>query len=81
MIVGKYCGVHTEPHHSNIMTPGTHDAIDLGTPGNLNGNYKLLCLYTGRILKRRKCTKYPMIQRIISTVNKWENRIWGQFGV
>ena len=53
------------------MYPRTHGEIALGTTGNLNRTYKLLCLKTGRIIKRRKWTEYPMSQQVINAVNRW----------
>ena len=70
MVVKTYCEVHDEPDPSNDMTPGTHETIALGNTGNLNGIYKFFCLKTGRILKWRKWTEYPIPKQVVNTVNK-----------
>ncbi len=51
------------------MTPQTHKAIAVGPMGNLQGTVKFFCLTTGRILKRRSFTPYPMPDRVIKRVN------------
>ena len=71
LVFGTYCKVNDEMVPSNTMTPITHEAINLGLTGNLNVTYKLFCLNTGSILKRRKWNYYTMQYQVINTVNKW----------
>jgi hypothetical protein len=52
------------------MTSRTHEAIAMGPMGNLQGSVKFYCLTTGRILKRREFTPYPMPDRVIKRVNQ-----------
>ncbi len=41
----------------------------MGPMANLQGTVKFFCLTTGRILKRRLFTPYPMLDRVIKRVN------------
>lgn len=65
---GSYCEAHDEPVPSNTMVSRTSHAIILGPTGNIQGSYKLLNLSTGKKLKRRKFTKCPMPDSVISQV-------------
>jgi hypothetical protein len=69
VLPGTYCEVHDEPVPTNTMTPRTHECIDLGPTGNLQGSIKFYCLTTGRVLKRRSFTPMPMPDRVIRRVN------------
>jgi hypothetical protein len=51
------------------MTPQMHEAIVMGLMGNLQGTVKFFYLATGRILKRRSFTPYPMLDRGIKREN------------
>jgi hypothetical protein len=52
------------------MTSRTHEVIAMGPTGNLLGSVKFYCLTTGRILKRRESTPYPMPDWVIKRVNQ-----------
>jgi len=70
VLPGTYCEVHDEPVPSNTMTSRAHAAIAMGPTGNLQGSVKFYCLTTGRILKRRELTPYPMPDWVIKRVNQ-----------
>ena len=70
VLPGTYCEVHDKPVPSNTMTSRTHAAIAMGPMGNLRGSVKFYCLTTGRILKQRGFTPYPMPDRVIKRVNQ-----------
>ena len=67
--VGDYAEVHNEPDPNNTISPCTHPEIAVVPTGNFNGIYKFFCLITGRILKRRNFTWYPMPYKIIKQKN------------
>ena len=67
---GGYSEVHNEPNPINTISPRTHPAISVGSTGNFNGTIKFFCMITGRILKLRNFTRYPMLDRIIKK-NAW----------
>jgi hypothetical protein len=70
VLPGTYCEVHDEPVPSNTMTRRTHTAIAMGPLGNLQGSVKFICLTTGRILKQREFTPYPMPDQVIKRGNQ-----------
>ena len=74
LLFGAYCKVHDEKDPTNDNMPRTHASIALGPTGNFNGSYKFFCLTTGRVLKRRKWTKFPMSDRIVNKVSAWGRR-------
>ena len=67
---GTYCEVHDEPVPRNTMVSCTHEAIELGLTGNLQGSVKFYCIHMGRVLKRRLFTPMPMPDSVIQRVNK-----------
>ena len=71
---GTYCEVHNETDPSNSMVPHTHEAIALGTAGNLQRKHKFFCFNTGRVLNRRNFTEYPIPGIVIKKVNKWGDK-------
>jgi len=78
---GSYCEVHDEPVPTNSMTSRTTPAIVLGPTGNLQGTYKFFSLTTGKKLKRRQFTPYPMPDTVIALVERYgtENALPGIF--
>ena len=78
---GSYCEVHDEPVPTNSMTSRTTPAIVLGPTGNLQGTYKFFSLTTGKKLKRRQFTPYPMPDTVIARVEQYgtENALPGIF--
>ena len=70
VLPGSYCEVHDEPNPFNTTVILTHEGIDLGPTGNLQGSVKFYCLNTGRVLKRRAFTEIPMPTAVIVKVNK-----------
>ena len=78
---GSYCEVHDEPVPTNSMTSRTTPAIVLGPTGNLQGTYKFFSLTTGKKLKRRQFTPYPMPDTVIARVERYgkENALPGIF--
>jgi hypothetical protein len=69
VLPGTYCEVHDKPSPLNTMTPCTHEAIALGSMGNLQGSMKFYSLDTGHVLKRRSFMPIPMPDQIIAKVN------------
>ena len=65
---GTYCEVHDEPAPTNTMVTSSTPAIVLGPTGNLQGTYKFLSLVTGKKVKRRAFTPYPMPDSVIRKV-------------
>ncbi len=70
---GSYCKVHDEPMPTNSMTTRTTPAIVLGPTGNLQGTYNFFSLETGKKIKRRKFTPYPMPDLVIRCVEEYGN--------
>ena len=71
---GTYCEVHDEPAPTDTMMTRSTPAIVLGPTGNLQGTYKFLSLATGKKVKRRAFTPYPMPDSVIKKVKaygKW----------
>ncbi len=68
---GKYCEVHDEPAPTNTMVTRSTPAIGLGPAGNLQGTYKFLSLVTGKKVKRRAFTPYPMPDSVIKNVEAY----------
>ena len=68
---GTYCEVHDEKDPTNDNVPRSHEGIALGPTGNFNGTYKFFCLKTGRVLKRRRWTEYPMPDRVVKKMEWW----------
>jgi hypothetical protein len=64
-----YCEVHNEPTPTNRMALRTHEAIALGSTGNLQGSVKIYFINMGRVLKRCSFTPMPMSDRVIRRVN------------
>ncbi len=65
---GTYCKVHDDPTHTNTMATCSTPAIVLGPTGNLQGTYKFLSLATGKKVKQRAFTPYPMPDLVIKKV-------------
>jgi len=65
---GTYCKVHDDPAPMNTMVTRSTSAIVLGPTGKLQGNYKFLSLATGKRVKRRAFTPYPMPDSVIKKV-------------
>jgi hypothetical protein len=53
------------------MTTRSTPAIVLGPTGNLQGTYKFLNLVTGKKVKRRAFTPYPMPDSVIKKVEAY----------
>jgi hypothetical protein len=65
---GSYCEAHDEPVPTNTMVTCSTPAIVLGPMGNLQGTYKFLSMETGKKIKRRKLTAYPIPDLVIKQV-------------
>jgi hypothetical protein len=78
---GSYCEVHDEPIPTNSMISRTTHAIVLGPTGNLQGTYKFFSLETGKKIKRRQFSSYPMPDTVIARVERYgkENALPGIF--
>ena len=68
---GDYCETHDNPvppNDTDILrtTPG----ICLGPTGNFQGTYKWFNLNTGRVIKHKSWTPYPMTSHIMERVEK-----------
>ena len=74
MNFGSYVEAHDDPTVTNDMTPSTHESIALGPTGNMQGTQKVFCINTGKVLKRRKITEFPLPSRVINKVNNWGKR-------
>ncbi len=57
---GSYCKAHGKPVPTNTMVTRLTPAIVLGPTGNLQVTYNFFSLETGKKIKRRKLTAYPM---------------------
>ncbi len=68
---GAYCEVHDEPMLTNTMVTRSTPAIVLGPTGNLQGTYKFFNLATGKKVKRRAFTPYPMPDSVIKKVEAY----------
>jgi len=78
---GSYCEVHDNPVPTNSMISRTTPAIVLGPTGNLQGTYKIFSLTTGKKIKRRNFSPYPMPDTVIARVEQYgkENALSGIF--
>ncbi len=76
---GSYCEAHDEPVPMNTMVSRSTPAIVLGPTGNLQGTYKLFSLKTGKKIKRRKLTAYPMPDLVIKKVEAFGKSSSGVF--
>jgi hypothetical protein len=63
----------------NTMVTHSTPAIVLGPTGNLQGTYKFFSLETGKKIKRRKLTAYPMPDSLIKQVEAFGKSSWGVF--
>ena len=54
---------------TNYMTPRTHEAISMGTSGNLQGTHNILYLETGLVLKQQVNTVLIMLDQVIKKIN------------
>jgi hypothetical protein len=70
-LFGTYCEVHDDPTCTNTMATCSTPAIVLGPSGNLQGTYKFLSLATGKKVKRRAFTLYPMPDSVINKVEAY----------
>ena len=52
------------------MTPRTHEAISLGTSGNLQVIHKVFCIKTGLVLNRHLNKVVPMPYLVIKKMNQ-----------
>jgi hypothetical protein len=68
---GSYCEAHDEPTPTNNMSSRATPAFVLGPTGNLQGTYKFFNLETGKKIKRRQFTSYPMPDSVIKKVEKF----------
>jgi hypothetical protein len=62
---GSYCNAHDKPVPTNTMVTCSTLVIVLGPTGNLQGTYKFFSLETGKKIKCRKLTAYPMPDSVI----------------
>jgi hypothetical protein len=78
----KHCklpfGAYTETHEintpTNTMKERTRAAICLGPTANFQGNYKFLCLKTGRRITRKQFRELPMPTAVIEAVEALAER-------
>jgi hypothetical protein len=68
---GMYCEAHNEPVRTNMMVTRLAPAIVLGPSGNLQGTYKFFSLATGKKIKQRKMTAYPMPNLVTKKVEQF----------
>jgi hypothetical protein len=68
---GSYCEAHDEPAPTNNMMSRSTPSIVLGPMGNLQGTYKFFSLTTGKKIKRRRLTRYPMPDSVIRKVERY----------
>jgi hypothetical protein len=68
---GSYCKAHDEPAPTNNMVSRATPSIVLGPTGNLQGTYKFFSLTTGKKIKRRQFTRYPMSDSVIAKVEQF----------
>jgi hypothetical protein len=64
----SYVKAHKEPHPTNGMITRGSPAIILGPTGNQQGTYKLMNLATGKKIKCREWTNYPMPDSVIKRI-------------
>jgi hypothetical protein len=67
-LFGTYGEVHNELMPTNSMVTHSTPAILLGPTGNLQGTYKFFSLATGKKVKQRVFTPYPMPDLVIRKV-------------
>jgi hypothetical protein len=65
---GAYVETHEENNPTNNMKEQTRAAIFLGRTTNFQGNYKFLCLRTGRRVTRKQFKELPMPASVIKAV-------------
>jgi hypothetical protein len=65
---GTYCEVHDELMPTNSMVTCSTPTIVLGPMSNLQGTYKFFSLATGKKVKQRAFTPYPMPDLVIRKV-------------
>ncbi len=73
-LFGSYCEAHKETIPLNNMDTSGTPAIVLGPIDNQQGTYKLLSLSTGKKIKRRQFTKYPIPDSVIKKVESLGHR-------
>ena len=78
-VFGSYCETHDEPAPTNTMVSRSTPAIVLGLTGNLQGTYKFFNLETGKKIKRRQFTPYPMPDTVIKKVEAFGKSSLGAF--
>ncbi len=66
-----YYKAHDEPTPTNMMVTCLTSAIVLGPMGDLQGTYKFFNTVTGKKIKQRKLTAYPMLESIIKKVEQF----------
>jgi hypothetical protein len=66
-----YCKAHNKAVLTNMMVTWLTPAIVLGPTGNLQGMYKFFSLATGKKIKQRKMTAYPMPDLVIKKVEQF----------
>jgi hypothetical protein len=76
---GSYCKAHDEPVPTNTMVTRSTPAIVLGPTRNLQGTYKFFSLETGKKMKHRKLTAYPMPDSVIKQVEAFGKSSSGVF--
>jgi hypothetical protein len=76
---GSYCKAHDEPVPTNTLVTRSTPAIVLGPTENLQGTYNSFSLETGKKIKRRKLTAYPMPDLVIKKVEAFGKSSSGVF--
>jgi hypothetical protein len=68
---GTFCEVHDKPTPTNTMVTRSTPAIVLGPTDNLQRTYKFFSLATGKKVKHRAFTPYPMPDSVIKKVEAY----------
>jgi hypothetical protein len=68
---GSYCEAHGEPAPTNTMVSLAMPSIVLWPTGNLQEIYKFFSLITGKKIKRRQFTRYPVPDSVITKVERF----------
>jgi hypothetical protein len=68
---GTYCKAHDKPVLTNTVVTWSTPVTVLGPTGNLQGGYKFFGLVTGKKIKQRNMTAYPMPDLVIMKVEQF----------
>jgi hypothetical protein len=71
---GTYAEAHEEYPQTNTIAQRTRGVICLGPKGNFQGSYKIMCLTTGRKIKRKQFQELPMLASVIKRIEAIANK-------